>query len=100
MPEAYSIEFTETALKHLQSYEKFESAIIVDAIKAQLPHQAQEESRNRKLLRGNPIADWELRVQKYRVFYEVDRDHGRVRVVAVGHKKHNKLVIGGEEIEL
>ena len=60
----------------------------------------EEETRNRKLLRDNPVADWELRVGEFRVFYEVDVDEHRVRIVAVGHKEHNRLFIGGEEIEL
>jgi mRNA-degrading endonuclease RelE of RelBE toxin-antitoxin system len=73
---------------------------LMDAIRAQLPHQALEETRNRKPLRDHPLADWELRVQKYRVFYEVDPNQSVVRIVAVGHKEHNRLLIGGEEVEL
>jgi len=65
-----------------------------------LPYQPTEETRNRKLLRANPVADWELRIQNYRVFYEVDLVHHTVRIVAIGHKEHNKLFIGGEEIIL
>ena len=57
-------------------------------------------SRNSKLLRDNPLADWELRIGKFRVFYDVDSDEPTVRIVAVGHKEHNTLFIGGEEIKL
>jgi mRNA-degrading endonuclease RelE of RelBE toxin-antitoxin system len=58
------------------------------------------ETRNRKLLRENPLADWELRVGRFRVFYEVDAGNRLVRVVAVGAKEGNRLRIGGEEVEL
>jgi mRNA-degrading endonuclease RelE of RelBE toxin-antitoxin system len=96
----FAVEFTETAAGHLLSYKKSESNPVLDAIKAQLPYQPTEEARNRRLLRDNPLADWELRVGKFRVFYEVDSDQAIVRIVAVGHKEHNKLFVGGEEIEL
>ena len=46
------------------------------------------------------MADWELRVQPFRVFYEVDVAKRSVRVLAVALKQHNKLIIGGKEIEI
>lgn len=59
-----------------------------------------EETRNRKLLRENPVADWELRVGRFRVFYEVDAGRRIVRILAVGVKEGSKLTIGGEEVTL
>ena len=41
-----------------------------------------------------------LRVQDYRVFYEVDEPARSVRVVAIGRKEGNRLIIGGQEIGL
>ena len=64
------------------------------------PHNAAEETRHRKLLRENPLADWELRVGRFRVFYDVDAANRLVRVLAVGVKAGNKLLIGGEEVAL
>lgn len=59
------------------------------------------ETRNRKPLRPNPVAPWELRVGHLRVFYEVvGADGGVVRILAVGRKQRNVLTIGGEEIQL
>jgi mRNA-degrading endonuclease RelE of RelBE toxin-antitoxin system len=100
MSRVFRVEFTETAWEHLERYKQFETNIIMGAINVQLPHQPLDETRNRKRLRDNPLADWELRVQKYRVFYEVDAERQIVRIVAVGHKEHNRLFIGGEELEL
>lgn len=54
-----------------------------------------KESRNRKPLRENPLAPWELRLGKYRVFYRVEEQD--VVVGAIGVKEHNKLFIHGEE---
>jgi mRNA-degrading endonuclease RelE of RelBE toxin-antitoxin system len=97
---SFKVEFTAKAFAHLELFRKFERNIILDAIKSQLPRQPMEETRNKKLLRANPLADWELRIQHYRVFYEVDLVQHIVRVVAIGHKEHNKLFIGDEEIVL
>jgi hypothetical protein len=41
-----------------------------------------------------------LRIQYYRVCGEVDLVQHIIMVVAIGHKDHNKLFIGGEEIIL
>ena len=100
MAQSFTVEVTETAWAHLMSYRRFESKAILDAVKSQLPYRPTVETRHRKLLRENPLADWELRVGKFRVFYEVDANERRVRIVAIGHKEHNRLFIGGEEIEL
>jgi len=35
-----------------------------------------------------------------RVFYDVTSEQNTVEVVAVGVKEHNRLRIGGEEVEL
>jgi mRNA-degrading endonuclease RelE of RelBE toxin-antitoxin system len=58
------------------------------------------ETRNRKKLRDNPIAAWELRTGRYRIFYEVEEIGQTVTIVAVGHKVHDKLIIKGQEVEL
>ena len=50
--------------------------------------------------RDNPVARWELRIGKYRVFYEVYENTSTVAVGAVGFKVHNVLYIRGEEVEL
>jgi mRNA-degrading endonuclease RelE of RelBE toxin-antitoxin system len=100
MPQVFRIEFTETAWEHLERYRPFEANAILDAIKVQLPYRPLEETRNRKPLRDHPLADWELRVRNYRVFYEVDTEQTIVRIVAVGHKEHNRLWVAGEEVEL
>jgi mRNA-degrading endonuclease RelE of RelBE toxin-antitoxin system len=50
----------------------------------------------------NELSDWELRVQKFRVFYDVliEPDRRTVKVKAVGHKEHNILYVGGKEVQL
>ena len=46
------------------------------------------------------LADSELRVGDFRVLYEVDAASRLVRIVGVGVKVRNRLMIGGEEIEI
>jgi hypothetical protein len=42
-----------------------------------------------------------LRVRELRVFYEVaDDEPNVVRILAVGRKRGNKVVIAGKEVEL
>lgn len=79
-----------------------ENAIVVlDVIQHQLAHEPMKETRNRKMLRPNPVAPWELRKDNLRVFYEVAKaEPDVVRVLAVGRKEGNILFIGDEEVKL
>jgi mRNA-degrading endonuclease RelE of RelBE toxin-antitoxin system len=78
-----------------------EQAIILDAIAVQLRYGPTKETRNRKPLRPNPVAPWELRVGPLRVFYDVDTEEPNVvTVLAIGVKRGNQLFIAGEEIQL
>ena len=64
-------------------------------------HEPLKETRNRKPLRPNPVAPWELRVGELRVFYEVSEGPpALVQVLAVGIKVRETLLIGGQEIKL
>ena len=52
-------------------------------------------------MRPNPLAPWELRVGELRVYYDVQETPiQKVMVLAVGIKRRNRVVIGGEEVEL
>jgi mRNA-degrading endonuclease RelE of RelBE toxin-antitoxin system len=97
---AFKIEFTPVARDHLRALRKRDQQIIVDTIATQLTHQQDQSTARRKPLLDNPVAPWELRIGDFRVFYDIDNDDKAVVVVAVGQKFHNRLLIGGEEIEL
>jgi len=70
---------------------------VMDEIHRQLTHQPLVRTRNRKPLRPNARATWALRVGDLRVFYDVV-DSERVRVLAVGRKRGNMVIIGGREM--
>ena len=96
----FRIDFTEEAKTDLAWFSAYERKGIIEEIKCQLTDQPMLETRNRKQLRDNPVARWELRIGKYRVFYEVAQETSTVYVGAVGFKAHNVLYIRGEEVAL
>lgn len=97
----YTVEFARSVESHFRALTARGRATVLDAIVGQLVNEPLKETRDRKPLRPNPIAPWELRVGRLRVFYDVaGPERGIVRVLAVGRKRHNTLLIGGEEIYL
>ncbi|MFH1918958.1 MAG: type II toxin-antitoxin system RelE/ParE family toxin [Planctomycetota bacterium] len=94
------IEFIPEAVDDLRSFRKCDQQQIITAIESQLPHQATQPSRNRKQLRPNQLAEWELRIGDFRVFYDVDEANVVVKIEAIGYKQGNKLFVHGEEYEL
>lgn len=98
---AYQILFAESVGGHLQVLAAGQRAQVFRAIEVQLTHEPLKETRNRKPLRPNPIAPWELRVGPLRVFYDVAvGPPSTVQVLAVGVKDRNVLRIGGQEVQL
>jgi hypothetical protein len=72
-------------------------AIVLDAVDKPLSQQTAVATRNRKPLRPNVLAPWELRIGALRVYYDVEDDpEPVVHVRAIGIKGHNELRIGGE----
>ena len=91
--------------QHLRTIEAKHHSLIHAAIHEQLLFEPEVETRNRKSLQ-RPVAlgaTWELRFgpdNRFRVFYAVSREGREVRILAIGIKQRNRLVIGGEEVEL
>jgi len=96
----YQIEVTEEARTDLNYYSVFERKIITSEIRVQLTNEPLVETKNRKLLRDNPISSRELRAGKYRVFYDVNRIALKVTIVPVGHKEDKVLLIRGKEVQI
>ena len=97
----YRIEYMPDAVDHLRGLTARDQAIVLDRIKDQLTHEPGVPTRNRKPLRPNSIAPWELRIGEVRVFYDFAHTPEQVvSVVAIGVKQGNQLWIGGEVVEL
>ena len=76
-------------------------ATVLDTVARQLSYEPTVRTRNRKPLEANPLAPWELRIGKLRVYFDVEDEPTRVVMIrAVGIKERNRVRIGGEEIEL
>jgi mRNA-degrading endonuclease RelE of RelBE toxin-antitoxin system len=98
---AYKVEYTPEAVDHLGGLTARQRATALSAAETQLAYEPSVETRNRKPMRANPLAPWELRVGSLRVYYDVvEEPERRVVIHAVGLKQRNRVRIGGEEIEL
>lgn len=96
----FKIEFTPEAIEDMHILKKRERSQVIEEIENQLLHQPTQETRNRKRLRPNKVAEWELRADKFRVFYDIDKENKVVKIEAVGYKKGSRLFIHGEEYRL
>jgi mRNA-degrading endonuclease RelE of RelBE toxin-antitoxin system len=97
----YRIEYSPECEDLIRAMTARDRAIVLDAVDQQLVHQPTVETRNRKLMRPNPIAAWELRIGDLRVYYDVsDSPDPVVQVLAVGVKVHNIVRIGGSSFPL
>lgn len=95
----YEIEFTVRAAQDLKWFRKSGQNEILDGIEAQLRYEPTVETRNRKRLRPGRAAEWELRVGRFRAFYDVDDEARSVFIEAVGLKVGNKVYFQGKEQE-
>jgi len=98
---AYTIEYSPNAEEHLCLLTARQRAIVLDSVDEQLTHQPDVETRNRKPMRPNPIAPWELRIGELRVYFDMVHEPKKmVYIRAVGIRERNIIRIGREEIQL
>ena len=95
-----SVELTADAVRQFKRLPKQARALIKEALHRQLilddPARA---TRNKfRLRRASEYADYELRVEGWRVFYRVEAD--RSVVTLIGEKRGNRLIVEGEALEL
>jgi len=89
----------------LQAIERKYYSLIRATIEDQLRFEPTVEARNRKPLKRLPIIgnDWEVRFgldNRFRVFYEIDKEAREVHILAIGVKERDRLYIAGREVEL
>jgi mRNA-degrading endonuclease RelE of RelBE toxin-antitoxin system len=94
----FTVNVTPSARADIRFFKAYEQRIIAGGIRTYLTRDALVETDRRKLLEPNDLAPWELRVDKYRIFYDVEDD--TVHIIAVGYKEHNDLYIRGRKAEL
>ncbi len=97
----YRIEYSPEVEDHLRELTARQQETVLDTVDEQLMYQPTVETRNRKIMRPNPLAPWELRIGQLRVYYDVEEEPEPVVIVlAVGVKKRNVVRIGKEVVDL
>jgi hypothetical protein len=92
----FRIEYSPNTEQHLRALSARERTIIFDVMDAQLAFQPLVETRNRKPIRPNPLAPWELRVGRLRKYYDVEQDPEPVVYIrAVGVKLATVFALAG-----
>jgi mRNA-degrading endonuclease RelE of RelBE toxin-antitoxin system len=85
--------------EHIDALTARQRSIAFDGIRRHLSEHPLEESRNRKRMRRDSVAEWELRLGDLRIYYDVDVQEGTVRILAVGVKLRERVRIGREVID-
>jgi len=101
----YILIYARGVTKHLKSIDAKYDSLIREKIEEQLRFEPSVETKNRKPLRHPApfAAQWEIRFgpdNRFRVLYDIDEEHRAVQIVAIGEKEGNRLIVGGEEIDL
>jgi hypothetical protein len=98
----WRVEFANAVLKILASARKADRRLLLDGIKTHLiENDPLAVTRNKfPLRRSSTLAERELRLDNWRVFYTVMKDADWVIVNLIGEKRGNKLIIHDEEFEL
>jgi mRNA-degrading endonuclease RelE of RelBE toxin-antitoxin system len=94
----FHINLTSSAADDLDYFDAYEQRIIMAAVHTYLVHNAHIPTKRRKQLQSNPIAPWELKKDKYRIFYDIIDD--TVDILAIGYKEHNALFIRGRRVSI
>lgn len=91
----YDIELTPQATEDLRWFRTHEQREIVETIQQQLRYEPLVQTRNRKPMRLNETADWELRIRHFRVLYTVDTMVRIIEIQRIGEKRGNRFFFRG-----
>jgi mRNA-degrading endonuclease RelE of RelBE toxin-antitoxin system len=97
----FRIEYAPATITHLKALTARQQSIVLDGIARYLEVDPMVETRNRKPMRPNLLAPWELRLGNLRVYFDFVIDPEPVVVVlAVGVKERNAVRIGKAVMDL
>lgn len=104
-PQRFAIVYAPITKQHLRTIDAKYYSLIRAVVNEQLSFEPTSETRNRKPLKRPVVfmATWEIRFgphNRFRVYYDVDLEQAIVSILAIGSKEGNRVVIGGEEIQL
>ena len=84
----FEIVFKPLAVEQLKKMKRYYARVVVDAIERHLSEEPEKTHGSIKRLRGRQDATFRLRVQDYRVFYDVEED--RVEIIQILHKSETQ----------
>jgi mRNA-degrading endonuclease RelE of RelBE toxin-antitoxin system len=95
----YRVEYDPDAAGDLDYYRGRVAGVqrVEDAAREQLRHEPMKKTRNRFAAAPGAPGEWELRVQPFRVYYDVDEDEQVVAIRAVLYKPREKPYRRGRE---
>jgi mRNA-degrading endonuclease RelE of RelBE toxin-antitoxin system len=96
----YQIQYSQDAVQDLKFFRKSDQQRILEGIEQQLRYEPTIETRNRKPMRANPVAEWELRLGAFRVLYNVEETVSIVDVQRVAEKQGNAFFFRGSQEDL
>jgi mRNA-degrading endonuclease RelE of RelBE toxin-antitoxin system len=97
---SYTIQFAKAAIEDLKYFTTRQQRQILDEVDRQLLNEPNNVTRNRKKMRANWLATWELRIGVFRVYYDVDETNAIVQIQHVAEKKRDKVFIRGNEVNV
>ncbi len=68
----FEIRYTPEAVEDLRRFNARGRRRIMDQIDSSLKHEPERETRNNKVLRPNRLAERDLRIDRFRAFYDID----------------------------
>jgi len=101
----YILVYAVAVTEHLRAIDAKRHSLILAKIEEQLCSQPDVQTRNRKPLRQPAAfeARWEIRfgpANRFRVLYDFDPENRVVHILGIGEKVRERLLFGGEEVQL
>ncbi len=103
MAKPFRLIYAPQVKRHVRAIDKKYHSFIRGQIENRLLYEPDVVARNRKPLRQPTLSTWELRFgpnNRFRVFYDVNREAREVYILAIGVKMGHRLIIDNEEIEV
>ena len=97
----YTVRYSPETEKHMQVLTARQRTNVLDAVDEQLTYEPTVETQNRKPMRANALAPWELRIGELRVYYDVqETPEPEVEIRAIGVKERNQVPIANKVVKL
>ncbi len=97
----YRIQYSPDAEGHLRHLTARQRATVLDNVDERLSYEPTIGTRSRRRMRSNPVATWELRIDKIRVYYDTEElPVPMVLIRAIGLKERNRVRIGRKVVRI